>query len=588
MSVHLTNWALDMRDTVAGPAAELVQAAKPPPRVKRHRAALAISLIMLVNLLSMPFKAYLSEPWPWDVDANIPPSPSNFTVFNTSALARFQREYNHSTLPHAATFYLDTAQSLQVLRTVLETSNKPPMSANDCPSRFLVGLPGSIYFGESMRSLVCAFAAADHKLTNWSQRGTCGHTRMLTINLGEACLWLVAGNDVLGRDTTSTYTLYYVLRVYAYPEWLWLKLLYRVFLTCYVLRLLWRRYYGPYLQLERILAVHGHRTDLKNAGAWRYVVVLGDPTALVLMNTNVALAFLLDIWISSDTLGVAILRSSQNQDIPLLLISFLYLSRVVWIAYAAICLVSRWLKRHGNEHRFAQVDPTLLAVLVSIYGPLLTWLGSNVSFFLSTYSYLLECLLTDQDEAIEVFLVAVFYMVLMGSMPLLYGFSVRHLRPRKVAPLSRSFYASWRNNNAKNRLLFTAFGVHHRRKGHGDDDDDLVSLGGTLYSIFELNPKYQASPAICSRAADVFLLCYENDVLQAKIRLSLLCSLDGAASRHHAAIPDAASPSRYIVNELCRPLAQTFASVALQTSVKTSVAAPLCIIRPDIPSEWCM
>ncbi|EQC38892.1 hypothetical protein SDRG_03850 [Saprolegnia diclina VS20] len=574
-----------MESSKVGPTSELVRAAKKPPRFKRHRTALAISLIMLTNLASLPLKAYLSEPWPWDIDPNIPTLPSNFTAFNTSALARYQRLYNRISLPLGATFGVNTTHSVHVLRMTVQTANTPAMSADDCHRHFLVGLPGSIYFGESMRSLLCEFAATDHNDTSWNHRGICGHTRMLTINLGEACIWLVAGDDMLGRDTTGTYTLYYVLRIYSYPEWLWLKLLYRLCLTCYVLLLLWRRYYGPYVQLERVLAVHGHRTDLKNAGAWRYVVVLGDPTALVLMNSNVAVAFLLDIWISSDTLGVAILQSSQNQDIPLLLISFLYLSRVVWIAYAAICLVSRWLKRCGNEHRFSQVDPTLLAVVVSIYGPLLTWLGSNVSFFLSTYSYLLECLLTDQDKAIEVFPVAVFYMVLMGSMPLLYGFGAPYLRPRKVAPLSRSFYTSWRNNNFKNRLLLAALGVHRWRK---DDDDDLVSLGGTLYSILELNPKYQASPAICSRAADVFLLCYENDVLQAKIRLSLMCSLDGAASRHHAAIPDAASPSRYIVNELKRPLAQTFASVTLGKPLRTSIASPLSIARPTVQSQWCM
>ncbi|KDO29638.1 hypothetical protein SPRG_05590 [Saprolegnia parasitica CBS 223.65] len=407
---------------------------------------------------------------------------------------------------------------------------------------------------------------------------------MLAINLGEACLWLAAGDDVVGRDTNGAYTLYYVLRIYAYPEWLWLKLAYRLCLTCYLLLLLWRRYYGPYVQLERVLAVHGHRTDLENLGAWRYTIVLGDPTALVLMSTNVALAFLVDIWISSDTLGVAILRSSQNQDLPLLLISFLYLSRVVWIAYAAICLVSRWLKRSGNKRRFSQIDPTLLAVVVSIYGPLLTWLGSNVSFFLSTYSYLLDCLVSDEDEAIEVFLVAIFYMVLMGSMPLLYGFGVPYLRHRKITPLTRSFYASWRNNNAKNRLFFTAFCINHRR----NDDSDLVSLGGTLYSIFELNPRYQVSPAICSRAADVFVLCYERDVPRAKIRLSLLSNLDCTASQHHAAIPDADSPSHYIVNELLRPLAQTFASETLKKPQRTSAAAPLCIARPKLLSEWCM
>ncbi|OQR90464.1 hypothetical protein ACHHYP_05482 [Achlya hypogyna] len=549
----------------AGPGAKLVRRAK-RPRIHRNRSALAISLVMAINLASMPMKAYLSESFPWNVDPQISAVPSNFTEFNVTALATLQEKYTASSLPAGSAFYLDTRHNVQVLRQVLRPH--PPTPPQECLHEFLRGMPGTIYYGSAMRSLLCAFAAANRSIVDvdWAGRGTCTHTQMLGIKLGRQCIWLSVGDGLKRVNASGTYTLTYVLHIYSYPMWLWLKLGLRGALTTYVVHLMWRDYYRHYADLEHVLLVHGHRRDILRQNSWAYEVVMGDPTAIVLADKYVSTIFLLDIWISADTLGVAIVRSSQNEDIPLLLLSFLYLSRVVWIAYAAICFTAAVLKRRHKEHVFAQVDPTVLALVVALYGPLLTWLGSNVAFNLAVYQYLLECIVSNRDEAIEVFIVAVFYMLLMGSMPLMYGFGITYYRPIKVVPKRPTAYASFRYNNLKNRALFAVL-----RTGKYDHDGDLVALGGTL------------------RAADCFLLCFYNDKLHEKIRLSPLQSLDCNCSNDALAIRDAPEPSRYVVNQIVRPLSQSFASPQLAKLRKPSQVNPGpagLLVRQSFDVHW--
>ncbi|OQR95513.1 hypothetical protein THRCLA_22129 [Thraustotheca clavata] len=116
--------------------------------------------------------------------------------------------------------------------------------------------------------------------------------------------------------------------------------------------------------------------------------MLGDPTAIILTNPFVVLAFVVDIFTCYATPMLAVLRASQSEDIYAMLIAFLYLTRGVWIPYCALSMTSVMLKKYRMEHRFAQVDPTLMVLVTSIYSSLLSYFSANIPFFLNFFQAL--------------------------------------------------------------------------------------------------------------------------------------------------------------------------------------------------------
>ncbi|EQC25241.1 hypothetical protein SDRG_16879 [Saprolegnia diclina VS20] len=542
------------------------------------RAPFLLSLIMLLNLVAMPLKAYVTEFLPWTYMP--PPAPlasTNFTLFNASTLELLQRLYNRSTLPLHATYHEDATGY------VLRKTIKPRITSLDaCASEVIPGLPGAIFYGPSFSRLICAMAMTENG-TAWDGRGSCMDQTFFAQPWIYQCLWLTGGDDLALNASAPGYTLTYAARPYPMALWCSAKFVYRAITTVYIARLVWTRYYVHCTALASSLAVMGHRPfEVKNsASLWRYEVVLGDPTAMVLTDPLVAFLLCVDIGASYDTLTFAVLRASQSADIYVMLIAFLYLSRTVWVPYLAVATTTLVVKRYHKEHTFAQIDPTALAIETAMYGPALTWCMGNVSILLQLYQYLGRAVVptSDQDAKFEAVPDVAVYFVSLASLPLVYGFGRARWRRAMITPSAA--YASFRYNPWKNRALLAFVGCidPQFRSPHS-----MAERGGSVYALFEANRQYERCPGISFRATDCFVLCYRDGILRERLRLTLLSTLDRHKGDALLAVPSSAVPSLYCVNTL--EVATLETSTVEQSSNGPGVSHAIHL-SPQ-PSPWCL
>ena len=247
------------------------------------------------------------------------------------ALAANQAAYTASSLPPKATYYSDTKESVQVARQTLQLG-RDHLEYAECIDAYLLGIPGLVFYTRAQVELVCRVLAVAPNATSsidWPHQGLCFRGRFLGFEIGHACLWLTPGDAILGNlNTTDVITLNYTYTEMRYDKWLWVKLGYRIGITIFVIYRMWSRYYRHCVVLERALRLSGHMRNLA-PGHWRYELIVGDPTAIVLLDPWIAAAFVLDMWFSCSTLAIAILRATQNADFIVFLINTLYLSRTV-------------------------------------------------------------------------------------------------------------------------------------------------------------------------------------------------------------------------------------------------------------------
>ncbi|EQC30903.1 hypothetical protein, variant [Saprolegnia diclina VS20] len=529
-------------------------------------------------------KAYISEYLPWTAPPLLNTSYANYSDFNTRSLAHNRLVYTATTLPMHAAYHYDRTNDVQVLRTTIPYPYPKDIPQSRCLSEMLLGMPGLIYYTEPEMAVVCALASPGNAtIADLTANGSCFYDKVATITFGTSCLWLTLGDALHGTNASDVVTLTYTYAATRFEVFLWLKFGYRLLLTLFVLWRMWFCYYRHCFALEAAVRSRGHAFVRRDASAWRYEVVLGDPTALILVDPKVALAFLADIWLSTSNVGVSILRASQNGDLDVLYVNVLYLSRTVWFAYCALCVTAYWLKRSHKEHLFAEVDPTLVAVAVTIYGPIFSWVSGNVAFMTRMYHWLFLLAVPPavRGQENEMAIGCALYTLVIACLPLIYGFGApryRHWLRRDPSVLPRDF-TSHHYNNLKNRLMLSCFCQHHV-------DAAMVARGGRVYKLFEANAAYQASPTISLRGSDVFLLCYHDDVLEEKIRLSLLAVLDEMADSSAVSVVEAPTPSGYIANELVLPTKVTFPTPL--GSVTAALSRHCEIRRPVVPSVWCM
>ncbi|EQC28234.1 hypothetical protein SDRG_14057 [Saprolegnia diclina VS20] len=559
---------------IPGPSVQLLEALTARRHRVRHDVCLFfVSLFVSINIVIMPFEAYLSEPVPWSAPPIDKPDATTFAAFNTTTLARNQALYNRGTLPRGDTYYADASEHSYVLRHVLEVS-----MPRTCAS-LVLGLPGAVFYGSAMHALLCDVATLRNQTAlRWHNRGTCLVVTFLWLPIAHECLWLTAGNDLVATNSSVEVTLYFALTQYPYPALLWTKFVCRTISTYIVVYVLWDRYYKHYFALARLMGEHGHRAGLDNGYVWHYHLVVGDPTSILVTSPLVVGVFFLDIWLSPHVIATAVLRLLQTQDVSTMLRAALYLFRMVWIAYGAMCATSVCLKRSRRHCLFAEVDPTVLVLTMTFYGPLLWLLAGNVWVCLRLCQWLLTCLLPEDAKAtrVEIILVGTVYIALVALLPLTYGFLVGYIRKPRVPSIA---YHSYRYNSLKTRAFITP--VHPLRLG----EHLGVSFGGSIYSVFEMRMQYKKTPTMNARGSDCFLLCYRNSDLVAKMRLSLLGSLDCSGGGRSPPIIDADEPCEFHVNALNYSGRQRKLSLL---AGRGSIDTRITISRSTHPTEWCM
>ncbi|KDO26744.1 hypothetical protein SPRG_20542 [Saprolegnia parasitica CBS 223.65] len=384
------------------------------------------------------------------------------------------------------------------------------------------------------------------------------------IPYGRSCLWLTPGDAIRNTSDAHVVTLIYATVPQPWVSWAWIKLFYRLATTLLVWHRLWHRYFVHVLALEDAVRRCGHR---HKPGVWSYEVLAGDPTAIVLLDPWIASAFYMDVWLSVTNLAMAVIQQMQSADLYIKLLSGTYLSRTVWFAYWSLCLVSKLLKRYRIEHHFAEVDPTLLAIAVSVYGPLLTSLNAHlppmVAFYQWSFTYFTA--VDARDDQIEVSLAIAVYTLNIAILPVLYGFLRRCCC--KASPFRRRNYSSYTYNNFKSRLVFDCFRL--LRPG-------ATALGGSIHEAIERDPHLKHCPTISLRATDCFLVAYCNGQRQETLRLSLLSCMDTRG------VSDASNASTFPFNVLTRP------PQAELLDPESSLPLIYEIQRPAAPSAWCL
>ncbi|EQC24991.1 hypothetical protein SDRG_17111 [Saprolegnia diclina VS20] len=503
-------------------------------RLRRHRFALAISILSLFNASSMPLAAYLSEYLPWRGFFSTPETYANYTEFNTVYLATNQRRYSNATLPTGVIYVADAAKNTQVTRTLLRL-HQPPMDTNACLSKLLLGLPGLMYYSEPQVELLCSTFTSN---ATSDARGSCYASHLCSFMFGRSCLWLVPGDAIsspyanMEKDATLT-TLYFVSEAIRDPEIVWYMFIYRIGTTLFVWSRLWSRYYRHCAQLESLVRRCGHRVVMPS-GTWTYELVYE--------------------------------MQVQDSTNPMsLLLGMMYLARSVWFAYWGLCLVSLGLKALRKEHRFSEVDPALIAIAVALYGPIMAYMNGHVLIFVRVSQWLFYCLTPHERQRQEAALMCIFITLLTLSAPLIYGVvaGCTHCRQRRDVDYSASAF-----NNLKSAFVLRFASVLRRVP-------QLPPRGGFIYHLLETAPQLKRCPTISLRGTDCFLVCYLNGKLHERLRLSLLTNVDVAK------LPRSNEATDFVVHEL-HPA--TSKNIAIGPSLDSSFE----LRTPPEPTLWCI
>ncbi|EQC25844.1 hypothetical protein SDRG_16293 [Saprolegnia diclina VS20] len=293
--------------------------------------------------------------------------------------------------------------------------------------------------------------------------------------------------------------------------WLLCKLLLRLSLAGCVGVWMWHAYFRHLPRLVASLEAYG-LCDAPISATLE--VVVGDPTAYVLLHPMVSIAFVLDFWLSVDFVARAMNRMVQATDASSFVVACVYLSRTVWFGYGTLLAMSTVLRYcRIYRPRFVAVDPTTIAILLTLAAGPITRLQSQTPALARVCNNLFTCLAPSPDE-IDVGVAALVYTLIIGVLPLLLGFVLsacararavarqslrrRSLSSLKEGPHVAMIHASFANNDWKNHIM-TTLSIHPWTA-------TFTCVGGSVYDLFDKQPKYSRNMALSLRGADCFVL----------------------------------------------------------------------------------
>ncbi|KDO22851.1 hypothetical protein SPRG_11988 [Saprolegnia parasitica CBS 223.65] len=457
-----------------------------------HWWSVVVSALLFLNVVIMPLKAYISEPFPWTLTLQESTSgcTSNFTACEASLLSVFRARSR--SMPKGTNYVFGSTFDLVRVPLTIGTQS------NDGASFLLQTMYGQFYSTRVRREILEVGA---HR-----RNASDFHALQISRMAGVVAAYTVFWTDVSSAENASQIHLYVGLHLPSYSAaWHWCKFIGRCCMAGVLARLMWRRYYQHFVHLAKSL----RRVGLPNtAPKQRYYVLVGDPTSLVLLEPSLCCLFICDFFASSDFASRALVRICQTHDWVAFLTASLYLSRTVWCGYASMAVVSKVLQKYPSI-AFKPVDPGILAVAVFIAAGL--WL------IIIIYATMGSCLLSErgQEEGTEGLLGAVFFVAVFASFPLLYGFGMpllcRYWRRVQVAPgprvavttMSSHLGGAYDTNDAKHRWLLRVNLLVFRAliKTSG-----IQSTGGSLNALFATDACYKRYRGISQTGADAYIL----------------------------------------------------------------------------------
>ncbi|OQS01210.1 hypothetical protein ACHHYP_01756 [Achlya hypogyna] len=474
------------------------------PRVSWNIISVTISLGLGLNIVLTPLKAYLCESFPWQISSTgFPPAFPTWRDTENYLVEQYRRQYNTSMFARGGFYHHDVLNSTYVHRVALSRLN----ASTPC-YEILAHLHGGISYPRETQATMCSFMSTVNVSTNTS----CFETRIFTVTIGTACIWITNGDDItiLATNTSDNLTYYIAYKLRTTVVFMTVKLLYRLALTSYLAVHMWTRYYRHYITLAR--------QCVKLPNTQRCVIVLGDPTSMFLLHPFVSLCLALDVWLSIGAVSVEMLAVLQVRDRWQFFLACVYLSRTVWFCYLALACTSAVLKWGHWAHRFTPLDPTLVAIAAAFIAGPLTYIQGR-SNLIAMYLWVFNVVATDTHSTEGVFAVLL-YTITIGLFPVQFGF-VHYKWLRRQQRMATEF-ASFAYNDWKHRATLSLeaylFGFGHAQ----------CRRGGSMYSVFAQNPELKRSPCISQRGADCFVICYgARNVAHECIRLTLLSVFDG-------------------------------------------------------------
>ncbi|KAH9159930.1 hypothetical protein LEN26_002099 [Aphanomyces euteiches] len=548
--------------------------------VKYSRGSLLFNGLFTLKLVCTPFFAYMTEPWPWHVlnSAEVPVFDS-FDAFRNASFAYFYGVFNNQTLePSTVVCRESTSNSHLVRKTVALPEHVRP---DDCMD-FVCRWPGAVFYSSGFRRSSCDFLAQSNTNRTSKLWFDCEHAQFFGTPMSEVCIWIEPTRE--NNQGNRLFTVYHVSLIWEKAAWSWAKLALRGVLSSYIIRVLWRRYYRHYPPLLVNLAQIG-----LGAQFTKYIVLIGDPSFLILSDAFVSVAMVVDILFGVAYMTDAILRVSQFSDFFAFVLGCIYISRYVWTGYLVMRFLSWVVKRRGDEAKFAPVDPAILALAAYFYGGPVLSLIANTPLMQVSYA-LLEIHFVSNDgippgHVVEALPDTLFMCFLLGTLPVLVSATVGRYRRfkqrrRQIANSDRSTattgscrYCPRANNDFTNKCVmrFVMRRIPISTK----------LLGGSLYHLYDNLPEHRSLPLFSHRGSDCLILCYTADgAVSQQVRVSLRDYLDLRHRDPTKAIASCSSVHETCVSSLNAQTCETFRAVG------SCPSARLCLHSSADDSPW--
>ncbi|CAK4450922.1 unnamed protein product, partial [Aphanomyces euteiches] len=219
------------------------------PTASFTRWSVAYNIIFLLNLATTPFMAYLTEPQPGKILPHTLPASTSFDEYVNNTSVYLQQLYNNETLSSSLSNRRDLATNTFGIRR--DMAMPASMSKDDALS-LLPLIPSFLTANETAR-----YAMKPWQVCQWQS--------LAGLRVTELCLWLE-------QVESKPFQVYVGQQINEQPETVWIKFIYRLLLSLYILYVLWSQYYRHYMTLQLQL----RQQSLSSAHS-RYEIVVGDP-----------------------------------------------------------------------------------------------------------------------------------------------------------------------------------------------------------------------------------------------------------------------------------------------------------------------
>ncbi|EQC40458.1 hypothetical protein SDRG_02352, partial [Saprolegnia diclina VS20] len=496
-----------------------------------NRRALAMSVVFCVNLLLMPFKAYLSEDSPFHQTSATPPAAlqptltsPNFETFAPPFLALLQDRYAHMDATTArADYFYDDAYRVDVYRHVVDL--------NHSPKALVLAFPTSLFYTSYDATMIQAHANGTLEDVEFAS-----YVTFLDLVGFTLAAWVRRGNTMSGSSgKANEYTIYLTMRIIDVPYFL---ICAKFGMRCLLCLATARYFYQNYYRAVRRL-LHAYRRTPRPAGVSHLELLIGEPTDFVLTNGWITLGYTMDCVQSLQYVGRAMSRASNmNIELTAGLIALVYLSRLVWFSYLALIGLSRVLHRRQLAHLYVPVDSLTIAALTAINVAVFLALTATSYNFLSVFATLMQSVVDAQNAQYQVdsTLGLIFFASFTSLPPLGLGFVLaywsRWRLPQRAPLLSlRARVLLW---------LCGIRGMSHAAK---------TSIVPYLATFLASHPSTRANCTLSHEDEDCYLVAYskEHTVLWVRrLVWTKTLALQRATSWVTAATRDATSPVAHL------------------------------------------